>query len=96
VRLFDVPCPVPSLSTDPVEANLQLVPDWIDDALVLVANREASFSESTTHLPRARRRRAARQLFTDFTVRDGQLVQLRDHAHRSEALSDRGLDFEWR
>jgi ketosteroid isomerase-like protein len=35
-------------------------------------------------------------LFTVFTVRDGQIVHLRDHAHRSEALSDAGLEHEWR
>ena len=36
------------------------------------------------------------QLFTVFTVRDGQIVHLRDHAHRSEALNDAGLEHEWR
>jgi ketosteroid isomerase-like protein len=36
------------------------------------------------------------QLFTVFTVRDGQIVHLRDHAHRTEALADAGLDYQWR
>jgi limonene-1,2-epoxide hydrolase len=36
------------------------------------------------------------QLFTVFTVRDRQIVHLRDHAHRSEALSDAVLDYQWR
>jgi len=36
------------------------------------------------------------QLFTVFTLRDGQIVHLRDHAHRDDALSDAGLDYEWR
>jgi limonene-1,2-epoxide hydrolase len=37
------------------------------------------------------------QLFTVFTVREGEIVHLRDHAHRAEALSDAGLDdFQWR
>src|SRR6266508_7006282 len=36
------------------------------------------------------------QLFTVFTLRDGQIVHLRDHAHRAEALSDAGLDHQWR
>jgi hypothetical protein len=36
------------------------------------------------------------QLFTVFTLRDGQIVYLRDHARRSEALSDGGLAYEWR
>ena len=36
------------------------------------------------------------QLFTVFTLREGQIVHLRDHAHRGEALSDAGLDHRWR
>jgi limonene-1,2-epoxide hydrolase len=32
------------------------------------------------------------QLFTVFTVDQGQLVRLRDHAHRADALTDAGLD----
>jgi limonene-1,2-epoxide hydrolase len=36
------------------------------------------------------------QLFTVFTIRDGQIVHLRDHAHRAQALSDAGLDHQWR
>jgi limonene-1,2-epoxide hydrolase len=36
------------------------------------------------------------QLFTVFTVRDGQIVHLHDHAHRTEALSEAGLDYRWR
>ena len=36
------------------------------------------------------------QLFTVFTVRDGQIVHLHDHAHRGEALRDGGLAYEWR
>jgi ketosteroid isomerase-like protein len=36
------------------------------------------------------------QLFTVFTLRDGQIVHQRDHAHRVEALSDAGLDYQWR
>jgi ketosteroid isomerase-like protein len=36
------------------------------------------------------------QLFTVFTVRDGQIVHLRDHAHRAAALADAGLDYQWR
>jgi hypothetical protein len=35
------------------------------------------------------------QLFMVFTLRDGQIVHLRDHAHRTEALSDAGLDYQW-
>jgi limonene-1,2-epoxide hydrolase len=36
------------------------------------------------------------QLFTVFTVRDGQIVHLRDHAHRAEALADAGRgDHRW-
>ena len=35
------------------------------------------------------------QLFTVFTLRDGQIVHLRDHAQRSEALSDAELQYEW-
>jgi hypothetical protein len=30
-----------------------------------------------------------------FTVRDGQIVHLRDYAHRSDALADAGLDYQW-
>ena len=36
------------------------------------------------------------QLFTVFTLRDGQIVHLRDHAHRTDALSDARLDYQWR
>jgi ketosteroid isomerase-like protein len=36
------------------------------------------------------------QLFTVFTVRDGQIVHLRDHAHRADALADARLDYRWR
>jgi limonene-1,2-epoxide hydrolase len=32
------------------------------------------------------------QLFTVFTVDDGQIVQLRDYAHRADALADASLD----
>jgi limonene-1,2-epoxide hydrolase len=32
------------------------------------------------------------QLFTVFTVSDEQIVQLRDHAQRADALADAGLD----
>jgi ketosteroid isomerase-like protein len=35
------------------------------------------------------------QLFTVFTLRDGQIVHLRDHANRADALSDAGLDYQW-
>jgi ketosteroid isomerase-like protein len=36
------------------------------------------------------------QLFTVFTLREGQIVHLRDHAHRKDALADAGLDgHEW-
>jgi limonene-1,2-epoxide hydrolase len=33
-----------------------------------------------------------RQLFTVFAVDDGQILQLRDHAQRADALADAGLD----
>jgi ketosteroid isomerase-like protein len=37
------------------------------------------------------------QLFTVFTLREGQIVRLRDHAHRADALTDAGLsDHHWR
>jgi ketosteroid isomerase-like protein len=134
------------MSTDLVEANLELVPDWIDalrrgaidsiaerfhpnvgwedvsgsvacegrdevlawlraspssphqvDALELVANRDHVVLG--VHDP-TRQELAGVQLdgrlFTVFTVSDGQIVHLRDHAHRSEALSDAGLEYEWR
>ena len=35
------------------------------------------------------------QLFTVFTVRDGQIVHLRDYAHRADALAQARLDFQW-
>ena len=35
------------------------------------------------------------QLFTVFTLRDGQIMHLRDHAHRDDALAQAGLDFHW-
>jgi ketosteroid isomerase-like protein len=37
------------------------------------------------------------QLFTVFTVHDGQIVHRHDHAHRADALAEAGLgDYEWR
>jgi ketosteroid isomerase-like protein len=37
------------------------------------------------------------QLFTAFTVRDGRIVHLHDHAHRANALAEAGLsDYQWR
>jgi ketosteroid isomerase-like protein len=37
------------------------------------------------------------QLFTVFTLREGQIVHLRDHAHRAKALADAGLEhYQWR
>ena len=37
------------------------------------------------------------QLFTVFTVRDGKIAHLRDHAHRVDALAEAGLsDYQWR
>jgi ketosteroid isomerase-like protein len=37
------------------------------------------------------------QLFTVFTVGDGQIVHLHDHAHRANALAEAGLgDYQWR
>src|SRR5262245_33750492 len=37
------------------------------------------------------------QLFTVFTVREGQIVRLHDHAHRADALAEAGLgDYQWR
>jgi hypothetical protein len=37
------------------------------------------------------------QLFTVFTVGEGQIVHLHDHAHRAEALAEAELeDWEWR
>jgi len=37
------------------------------------------------------------QLFTVFTLRDGQIVHLHDHAHRADALAEAGLSgYEWR
>ena len=36
------------------------------------------------------------QLFTVFRLGKGQIVQLRDHAHRADALADAGLDHQWR
>jgi ketosteroid isomerase-like protein len=36
------------------------------------------------------------QLFTVFTLREGQVTHLRDHAHRTDALNDAGFGYEWR
>jgi len=35
------------------------------------------------------------QLFTVFTIHGGQIVHLRDHTHREEALSQAELNFHW-
>jgi ketosteroid isomerase-like protein len=37
------------------------------------------------------------QLYTVFTIRDGQITHLHDHAHRTDALAEAGLgDYQWR
>jgi ketosteroid isomerase-like protein len=37
------------------------------------------------------------QLFTVFTIRDGRVVHLHDHAHRAVALAEAGLpEYDWR
>jgi ketosteroid isomerase-like protein len=37
------------------------------------------------------------QLFTVFTLHDGQIVHLHDHAHRADALAEAELEgFQWR
>jgi limonene-1,2-epoxide hydrolase len=67
------------------------------DALELVASREhvvlGVHDETRQELAGVK---LPGQLFTVFTVRDGQIVHLRDRAHRGEALSDAGLEYEWR
>src|SRR5262245_34538644 len=35
------------------------------------------------------------QLFTVFTLTEGKITHLRDHAHRADALAEAGLDFDW-
>jgi hypothetical protein len=36
------------------------------------------------------------QLFMVFTLRDGQIVYLHDHAHHADALAEAGLgDYQW-
>jgi limonene-1,2-epoxide hydrolase len=67
------------------------------DALELLADAEHAVLCVRNH---ARQELAGMQLdgqlFTVFTLRDGQIVHLRDHAHRNDALSDAGFDFQWR
>jgi hypothetical protein len=134
------------MSIDSVEANLELVLDWIDalrrsdvDSIAERFHREVAWedvagsvacqgrdqvlawlraSPSRPHQVEGLELVAGRdhvvlgvhdetrqelagvelhgQLFTVFTVRDGQIVHLRDRARRAEALSDAGLDYEWR
>jgi ketosteroid isomerase-like protein len=37
------------------------------------------------------------QVYTVFTLREGQIVRLRGHTHREDALKEAGLeDYEWR
>jgi limonene-1,2-epoxide hydrolase len=68
------------------------------DALALVADRDHVFlgvhDESREGLAGVE---LNGQLFTVFTVRDGQIVQLRDHAQRAKALAEAGRsDHQWR
>jgi ketosteroid isomerase-like protein len=82
-------------------AGRQQVLDWLRaapaqppqvDALELVANRDHVVLGVQNH---AHRELAGvplhGQLFTVFTLRDGQIVHLRDYAHRAEALARAGL-----
>jgi limonene-1,2-epoxide hydrolase len=68
------------------------------DALELIANRDhvvlGVHDESREELAGVELKG---QLFTVFTVRDGQIVQLRDHAQRAKALAEAGRsDHQWR
>ena len=66
------------------------------DALELLANTDHVVLGVRNH---ARQElagvRLEGQLFTVFTVRDGQIVHLRDHAHRADALAQAELDLQW-
>jgi hypothetical protein len=57
--------------------------------------RPALATPDQTNLPTYLTLKLDRHLFTVFTVRDGQIVHLRDYAHRSDALADAGLDYQW-
>ncbi len=68
------------------------------DALELLADADHAMLGVRNH---ARRELAGvqldGQLFTVFTLRDGQIVHLHDHAHRSDALAEAELDdYQWR
>jgi ketosteroid isomerase-like protein len=68
------------------------------DALELLANPDHAVLGVRNH---ARQELAGvrldGQLFTVFTLRDGQIVHLHDYAHRSDALTEAGLDgYQWR
>lgn len=63
------------------------------DALEMLADDDHAVLGVRNHA----RRELARvqlngQLFTVFTLREGLIVHLRDHAHRAHALADAGLD----
>ena len=68
------------------------------DALELLASKDHAVLGVRNH---ARQELAGvqldGQLFTVFTLREGQIVRLRDHAQRADALADAGLDDnQWR
>jgi ketosteroid isomerase-like protein len=68
------------------------------DALELLAGADHAVLGVRNH---ARRELAGvqlgGQLFTVFTLRDGQIVHLHDHARRGDALGEAGLDdYRWR
>ena len=64
---------------------LELLAD--DDHVVLGVRNHARQELAGVHLEG--------QLFTVFTLRDGQIAHLRDHPHRDDALAQAGLDFHW-
>jgi hypothetical protein len=57
--------------------------------------RPALATPDQTNLPTYLTLKLDRHLFTVFTVRDGQIVHLRDYAHRSDALADAVRDYQW-
>ena len=99
------------MSNNQTEANLELLLDWINalrhreiddehqvNALEFIANdTHGVLCIANTALQELAGVKLDGQLSVVFTIRDGQIAHIHDHAHRAQALAEAGIaDHRWR